>query len=232
MSSGLTEAVFDLYPQRPRVAILMSGSGSNAESLLTDEEIRDRYDVRAIVTDNSMSNARPLSEAFGLDLLDRNATRFTDSGEREEYFSSLIRSLGSRGVEAVFYAGFMKISTPAFCETFPGVNVHPADLTILDDSGIAKYRGMNAMPDMRRDLGFVRSTVHVADCPVDTGSAISITGAVIPEASETNAELHQRLKRYEHAIYVGTLQSIARSEIVLSDIPFYGFATEGDKNEQ
>lgn len=221
MSSGITSEVFETYRQHPKVAVLMSGSGTNAESILSNEELRDLYDVRTIVTDNPTSNAAQLSDRFDIALTSRPFRRFNGLEGRVEYFSSLKDELGRLGVDAAIYAGFMKITTPEFCETFPGVNVHPADLSIKGADGLAKYRGMDALSQMRRDLGCVATTVHVVDNPVDSGSAISIsTHLDAGDSSIPDNVLHNNLKELEHVIFPQTLVLMGRGVLLASRLPY------------
>jgi len=221
MSSGITSEVFDIYRQRPEAAILLSGLGSNAEALLVDEEFRDLYNVNAIVTDNPASNAHKIADENNLKLIKNFTDRFGNADERVKYFSALGSELASRGVKAVIYAGFMKIASPDFCESFPGVNVHPADLSIKSDDGVAKYRGMKALSLMRADVGKVASTVHVVDNPVDSGSAIAITEPVWEaDRSTPDHEVHEMLKEQERIIYPRTLILLGRGVLLPSKIPY------------
>lgn len=221
MSSGITSEVFETYRQHPKVAVLMSGSGTNAESILSNEEFRDLFDVRTIVTDNPTSGAAQLSDRFNITLTSRPLRRFASLEDRVEYFSSLKDELGRLGVVAAIYAGFMKITTPEFCEAFPGVNVHPADLSIKGVDGLAKYRGMDALSQMRSDLGQVAATVHVVDNPVDSGSAISISRHLdASDSSVTDKELHNSLKGLEHIIFPQTLVLMGRGVLLPSRLPY------------
>lgn len=221
MSIDITAEVFDIYRQRPTVALLMSGTGSNAIALLGNEEFRDLYNIKTVVTDNPSSNAKQISERFDLGLLERPIKRFNTSEERVEYFLSLSREIGNLGINAAIYAGFMKIATPEFSESFPGVNVHPADLSIKDADGSARYRGMNALSLMRKDLGYVAASIHVIDNPVDNGSAISISRSIPAEDfSMPDNVLHGRLKDLERVIYPQTLVLLGRGSLSPVSIPY------------
>ena len=221
MSSGITAEVFDIYRQRPSVAVLMSGAGSNAVALLENDEFRDLYDIRTIVTDNPLSNAQQIAERFDLRYMERPKSRFITPEEREEYFLSLHKEIGNLGVNTAIYAGFMKIATPEFCEAFPGVNVHPADLSVKDADGMAKYRGMNALSLMRKDLMHVASTVHVVDNPVDSGSAISVSSSLpVEDSTIPDHMVHEELKALEHLIFPQTLILLGRGSISSLKIPY------------
>lgn len=216
---NLAEAVFSLYAERPNVAVLMSGTGSNALQIVKNEELRDLYNITTIVTDNSDSNAATIAQKFSLDLVEKHAGHFSSGNQRWSYFNGLSYSLHSKGIKAAFYAGFMKIVSPSFIEEFPGVNVHPADLRILGTNGIAKYRGMKAMSQMRQELGLVRSSVHIVDDPVDTGKVISVSEPIYPLASQSDNEVHDILKSMEHYAFPETLRLLGKGLLDLSAIP-------------
>jgi folate-dependent phosphoribosylglycinamide formyltransferase PurN len=222
----MTENLFDTYCQRPTVALFMSGGGSNAQAILSDPELPELYEITTIVTDNPTSNAAHIARANHLELLDRPARAFHQPNERAEYFDALAQQLKAGRVQAIFYAGFMKIVTPVFAELFPGINVHPADLSIKDSGGLARYRGMDAMQQMIKELGYVRSTAHVVDTPFDCGSAISLSEMVVPDQTMPDSELHQLLKPKEHKLYTQTLKLLGRGLIRTSDIPISLFTED------
>jgi folate-dependent phosphoribosylglycinamide formyltransferase PurN len=219
MESIITYDTLELFKSKPSIAVLMSGTGSNARSILENTEVRQQYDVRLIATDNSGSNAEQLANEYGLDYLEQPVDRFIDSSERDDYFKSLGLKLGEAGIQGLFYAGFMKISTKPFSRAFPGVNVHPADLTIIGEDGLPVYRGMNALPNMVKDLGYAKATVHVIDTPVDSGSSLAVSEALTPESNETPIDLHERLKVLENELYPATLAAIARGELTVQNLP-------------
>lgn len=220
MSKIISDSIFNTYTQNPEVAILMSGKGSNAATLLSDSEISELYKVQLIVSDNPLSSAEELAQRFGVKPSVMPAEKFQDNLARQRYFDHLANFLGQIGIKAIFYCGFMKISTPEFCAEFPGVNVHPADLTIISDDGLPKYRGMRAMEDMLRDYGYVRSTVHAVDVPVDTGLSLGLSECVIAEDGISAYDLHNRLKLEEHKIFPATLKNIALGKVTKNSLPF------------
>lgn len=217
--SNLAERVIDVYGSQPVAAILMSGQGSNAEAILSNYRLKNLYDIRAISTDSEQSNAKKIADSHNLKTILRPTERFLTLSERKAYFKGLAAELRDLDVQALFYAGFMRIVTADFCEEFPGVNVHPADLTVLGPDGLPKYRGMQALPTMRREMGFVRSTVHVVDNKVDAGTPLALTESLRPLPDETDADLHMRLKKLENKKFTETLVKLGNGALSLVDIP-------------
>lgn len=218
--SELTKSVFEVYSQRPRAALLMSGSGTNAEAILSDDELRDLYDFKLIVSDNSSSNAVSIGNHYDVHVQVNHQGKFNDAVDREEYFDGLGSLLAENKINVAIYAGFMKIATRQFCEAFPGINVHPADLSVAGEDGLAKYRGMRALSKMRDEIGTVCSTVHVVDTPVDSGSAISLSRHVAAPDSLSDEAVHRLLKSEEHFIYTSTLKLLGRGALSADDTPY------------
>lgn len=216
---GITERLIDHYKTHPNAAILLSGAGSNARSLLCHPTLSESYNIIAVCTDNPASNARNIATEYDLECVVEPADKFIDTSDREAYFDKLGSRLGDLGVTAAFYAGFMKISTPKFCENILGVNVHPADLTIIDYSGLPLYRGIDALVEMRKNEGKVAATVHVVDSLVDSGTALSITKSIIPFNGESNVDLHSRLKNEEHQVFPETLVMLGEGQLTHDDLP-------------
>jgi folate-dependent phosphoribosylglycinamide formyltransferase PurN len=181
--------------------------------------LRDLYNFSVVATDNPDSNARHIATEHGLDYLALPVGRFASREHRQAYFEDLSGELAVYGVQAAIYAGLMKISTPDFARRFPGLNTHPADLTVMGDDGLPKYRGMKALPVMRQELGYVASTVHVIDNPVDSGSAIALTDRIVPPMEATDDEAHDLLKKQEHYTFPETLRRLGNSSLRLEDTP-------------
>jgi folate-dependent phosphoribosylglycinamide formyltransferase PurN len=217
--SEILESVLDIYANRPTTAILMSGVGSNARALLSDEATRHRYNIQLICSDRPTSNARAIGDEFGLDSVIEPAGAFASPDARAEYFRDLSGVFRRHRIQAALYAGFLKITTPEFCHEFPGVNVHPADLTITDVDGIAKYRGMHALHDMRDDTGQMAASFHVVDTPVDTGSVIAVSRALDCPPGLNDFECHQLLKTHEHELYLATLATLAGGQLDTTELP-------------
>lgn len=206
----------------------MSGSGSNAQAILEHQVVRELYDISLVATDNPTSNAPTIANKYNLDFYEQPVDRFVSTKERQDYFEKLGEKLAQAGIKGIFYAGFMKISTPQFAHSFPGVNVHPADLTIIGNDSIAKYRGMHALNDMARDLGYVKATVHIVDTPVDSGTSLAVSAPIYAVPGEKPEELHDRLKVFENKLYPETLATVAKGLITIDSLPKTQLLRQGD----
>jgi len=213
----LLTAVLEQFAAHKRVGILMSGKGSNADWLLYRRDWYPDLHIAGVFSDNKASGASHLGKKYDIDVVSINA----DSSEM--LFGLLAEQLSRRDVNLLLYAGFMRIAPPYFTMQFPGVNIHPADLTIVTNDGIPRYRGMHALGDaVAAGESYVASTVHVVDSEVDCGTPIAVTrhlrlsGAAI----EDLGQLHETLKvSCEHQLYPLVVALLAKGSLIGKILP-------------
>ena len=222
---NLLERYIDLAQQKPRVGILMSGEGSNAINILAQ---RDRYPnlgFVCIVTDNSKSNARVISEQFGLRFHETKWNRSLNS-PRKQLFSNITQFLEAECIDILVYAGFMRIAPGDFVRSLPGINIHPSDLSLKADDGTPRYTGMQALGDaVTAGERFVHSSVHIVDESMDCGDVIAISDPLLVEPRDRNdiMGLHSRLKvNRELKLYPEVLEKLSKGLISIDDVPLRG----------
>lgn len=179
---------------RKRVAILISGRGSNMKSLVEAAAAPDYPAEIALVLSN-----RP--EAAGLDWAKERgvATAVVDHkiyGKDREAFEREVQGILERAsVEIVCLAGFMRVLTPWFVGHWTGrmLNIHPALLP--------SYRGLHtherALEDGVRIHG---CTVHFVVPEMDAGPII-LQAAVPVKDEDTPDTLAARVLEQEHVVY-------------------------------
>ncbi len=172
-----------------KVAGFMSGSGSNLikiiehEVHLKEERGQSPFHVPIIFSDNHLSKANEIGARFGLPVFiydldgfcNRRGTSTKDMGTREEYERECMKGLNEFECDVAAYAGYMRKATSVFVNAFLGVNVHPADLTIIKD-GKPKYRGDHAVRDAIKECEEeIRSTTHIVTGEVDCGPVLMLS---------------------------------------------------------
>jgi phosphoribosylglycinamide formyltransferase-1 len=171
-----------------RVAILISGRGSNMRALVDRAE---GYEV-ALVGSNKR-DAQGLSWAK-----ERGLTTWALESKgiaKEEFDRRMSAALDEHGVGTVALAGFMRILSPWFVEEWRGriLNIHP--------SLLPKYRGLDtharAIAAGDRVSG---CSVHVVTEELDAGEVLGQAEVPI-EPGDTPETLEQRVLTAEHALY-------------------------------
>ncbi len=191
------------------VAILMSGSGSNARNILTNQKQYPNLDFKVIVTDNIFSNAVQIGKEFGV------STFCFDLG-KADFFKKTTKALHAEKIDLVVYAGLMKIAPERFVTEFKGFNIHPADLRKKDANGVPLYRGMNCIYDtiVAGEKELV-STAYWVNEKVDDGEIIDVSQPV-PISLENLSDiklLHEKLKTNEFALFQKVLTKISNNNI-------------------
>ena len=201
--------------EKPRVAIFLSGSGSNAEKILerhASEKGGAPFDIVALVTDApKTSRANELGERFGIpvvaeDIRDfyhaRGETRVsiaTPAGQavRKEWTDALRAKLAPLKVTFALFAGFVPLTN--LTQDYPCLNVHPGDLTYLKD-GQRHLVGLHEIPVERAildGLDYLRSSVILAGSysgrgdDMDNGAILGISAPMEMEVPE------EELKRFQ-----------------------------------
>ncbi len=177
-----------------RLAVLLSGRGSNFESIADAVDSGRIPDAEIVAVVSDVATARGLARARerGLPAFAVERERF---GSRAEHEAEILRILEKTGPDLVCLAGYMRILSPAFVGRWRGrvLNIHP--------SLLPKYRGLS--PQKRAlEAGETESgcTVHLVDEGTDTGPVV-LQKRVPVEPGDTEDTLSARILRQEHEAY-------------------------------
>ncbi len=220
----LARSILSGFQKKPRIAILMSGKGSNARNILEHRRWYPNLNFVTIATDNMESNAKKIAEEYGLETILCEGSVVTKE-LRKIFFTTLANDFERMNIEYVIYAGFMKIAPIEFVLRFPGINMHPSDLTRLDDQGVPLYRGMRALQDaINAGEDYVASTLYVVDDTIDAGFPLAVS-AHVPVSKEDGvdiARLHEKLKyKGEHQLFPRMLALLAKGKINENNLPLH-----------
>ena len=189
---------------RKRVAILISGRGSNMAALI--EAARNpSYPAEIVAVISNRPNAAGLARAreagIPAEAIDHKAF-----ASRSDFEAALEARLEAHVVDVVALAGFMRLMTAAFVESWAGrmINIHPALLPSFP--GLATHE--RALEAGVRVHG---CTVHYVTPGMDEGPIIA--QAVVPVlAGDTASDLAARVLRAEHKLYPAALARVVRGE--------------------
>jgi phosphoribosylglycinamide formyltransferase-1 len=171
-----------------RVAILISGRGSNMRALV---EGAQSYEAVLVASNKEKAPGLEWARERGL------ATWAKDSKSlgKEDYDRNLSEALDERQVGTVALAGFMRILSPWFVERWAGriVNIHP--------SLLPKYRGLDTHARALEAGDWVSGcSVHIVTEELDAGEVLGQAEVQI-EPGDTPATLEQRVLAAEHRLY-------------------------------
>jgi len=186
---------------KKRVAVIISGRGSNLQALLDAEQ--DAYEIVLVISNVPGAEGLERARAAGVEAIALDHKPYGKN--REAFERDLDALLIQHNIELVALAGFMRVLTPYFVRAWAGrlVNIHP--------SLLPKYPGTNtharALEAGDADHG---CTVHLVVEEVDAGEIIGQAKLSI-KPSDTPETLAQRLLPLEHELYPRALAQLARS---------------------
>lgn len=188
-----------------KLGVLISGNGSNLQSIIDNIENGSLKAVIKIIISNN-------PDAYGITRAKNHGIPFVvlkngDFKNKEEFDARLISTLKDNGVDLVVLAGFMRIISKTLLQAFPGrvMNIHPALLPSFPG-----LHGQRQAVDY--GVKFSGCTVHFVDDGVDTGPII-IQSAVPVLDDDTEETLAARILKEEHKIYPRAIQLFADGKL-------------------
>ncbi len=187
------------------LAVLVSGSGSNLQSIIDKMEAGALdVDIRLVLSNTPDAYGLERARKHGLETAVLNHTAY-DS--REAFDTDMVRRIQDAGAATVALAGFMRLLTPVFLDAFPGrvLNIHPALLP--------SFPGVHGQSDAAGyGVRISGCTVHFVTLEMDSGPII-IQAAVPAHPDEGGKELGARILQMEHRIYPQALQWLAQNRL-------------------
>ncbi len=185
-----------------RVAILISGRGSNMASLI-EAARADDFPARIVLVASNIKDAPGLAAAakHGIETVTVESKPF--GKDREGFERAMHAELTARGVELVCLAGFLRLLTPWFVQQWDKrmLNIHPALLP--------SYRGLHTHERALADgVKIHGATVHFVVPEMDSGPIV-MQGAVAVRDDDTPQTLAARVLSVEHRIYPDALRLVA-----------------------
>ena len=188
---------------KPRIAILLSGKGTNMAALLyAAKGPACTYEVALVASNNPNSEGLILAAAEGV-------TTFALAHKglsREDHDAAMHAAIVSAKAEYVILAGYMRILTDNFVNQWQGrmLNIHP--------SLLPKYKGLHSH-QRALDAGdtVAGCSVHLVTPELDDGPVLGqIEVAILP--SDTAETLAERVQIAEHQLYSRTVAAYVTRE--------------------
>lgn len=208
--------------RRKRVAILISGRGSNMASLIeAGRHPDDPAEIVAVISNRPTAAGLALAREAGIPTLAIDHTAFPD---RLSFEQELDRALRAKGVDLVALAGFMRVLTPWFIAPWLGrlVNIHPSLLPLF--RGTHTHR--QALDAGVRIHG---CTVHFVAPEIDSGPIIA-QAAVPVLPNDTEESLAARVLAQEHVLYPRALRLVCEGKALLEEGRTRFADSGGDQN--
>jgi phosphoribosylglycinamide formyltransferase 1 len=191
-----------------RVAILISGRGSNMAALIAAAEAKD-FPAEIVVVISNRADAGGLQKAEASSIPTVSIESKPFGADRAAFEAVLQSALDQHGVELICLGGFMRLFTAEFVQRWYGrmLNIHPSLLPSfpgLDPQGQA----------LRAGVKISGATVHFVIPETDAGPIV-MQGAVEVRDDDTADTLAARILAIEHRVYPDALRLVAGDKIRL-----------------
>jgi phosphoribosylglycinamide formyltransferase-1 len=193
---------------RKRVAILISGRGSNMAALI--EAAKDQnYPAEISLVASNVPDAGGLQIAKAAGIATAVVDHRAFGKDRAAFERALQSVLERHKIEIICLAGFMRILTADFVSKWQGrmLNIHPALLPAF--KGLDTHR--RALEAKVKEHG---ATVHLVVPELDSGPIV-VQGRVEVRSGDTEATLAARVLAVEHRIYPEALKMLAEGRCSL-----------------
>ncbi len=187
---------------RKRVAILISGRGSNMRALIEAARAPDYLaEIALVVSSSPQAEGLKFACSVGIETLVIDQSRFDRSDEgRVAYDAELREALSRARIEFICLAGFMRILSDGFVHNWQGriINIHP--------SLLPAFRGLRPQAQaLAAKVTVSGCTVHHVVPELDAGPTIAqLEVPVFP--SDTVETLSARILEAEHRLYPEALK--------------------------
>jgi phosphoribosylglycinamide formyltransferase 1 len=191
-----------------RVAILISGRGSNMAALIDAAKVADfPAEIVAVISNRADAAGLQKAAADGIATIVIESKPF--GKDRAGFEAVLQRALEEHRIELICLGGFMRLFTAEFVQRWYGrmLNIHPSLLPSfpgLDPHGQALAAGVKLSG----------ATVHFVIPETDAGPIV-MQGAVMVADDDTSETLSQRILGIEHRIYPEALRLLASGKLRL-----------------
>ena len=217
-----------------RIAAFMSGTGSNLRKILEMEKKMQNLgksvsEIVMIFSDTPNSNAGEIAAENGISYYSRDIREYyrsrgagssrKDMKIREEYDRETVKLLKRHKIDVVILCGYMSLVSGEICDRYVTLNVHPADLRILDANGKRAFAGCIGAACIKKVVsgGYreTRASTHVVTKDVDNGPVLMVSDPIKLEFKEGEnlnefARKHQQVlkEKGDWKIYPETVKRV------------------------
>ena len=190
-----------------KVAVLISGNGSNLQSLIDNFKKESLIDIKCVISNKE--------NAFGLErATEANIDNFfvdhTKFKTREEFDQELIKILEEYDPDLIVLAGFMRILSELFVDKYIGklINIHP--------SLLPKYPGLETHKKVIENKDSHHGvTIHYVDKTLDGGPICAQSQMEVK--TDNIKDLQNQIHQIEHKMYPLVIKQIAEGKLEFKD---------------
>ncbi len=187
---------------KKRVAVLISGRGSNMKALIEAAKVPE-YPAAIVLVVSNVPDAGGLAYAQSAGIATAVVDHRAFGKDREAFERALDAKLAEAHIDIVCLAGFMRLLTPWFVGQWNGrlLNIHPALLP--------QFKGLDThRRALEAKVSRHGATVHVVVAEMDSGPIVA-QDSIPVLANDTEDTLAARVLELEHRLYPQALRLVA-----------------------
>lgn len=194
------------------LAVFVSGRGSNLNAILSNLELKNKVQVKVVISDKTKCGAFEIAAENSLpaySVSEKNSPGYIS-------FHDVTKVLVDLEIDLIVLAGFLKLIPSELIKTFKNriINIHPALLPLFGGKGMY---GMNVHKAVfESGMKISGATVHFVDEIFDNGKIITQRCVDISNV-DSPEEIAQKVLSVEHQILPYVLGKFADKKIKLSD---------------
>jgi len=171
-----------------KVAILISGEGTNAENIIKKLHTK-KLEVVKVISNKADANGIKRATKLGIDTVVIESKKFST---REDFDKELVKQLQKETLDLVILAGFMRILTPVFTDNIKALNIHPSLLPL--------FKGSKAIErSFESDMKVAGVSVHEVTSELDGGEIIA--QECFNKEDLSFCEFEKRIHEIEYELY-------------------------------
>ena len=189
-----------------KIAVFVSGRGSNLKAILTSEELKQLVKVKVVISDKISCPAFQIAESFSIPTYS-----IGDKAGCIKY-EELIPLLLDFKIDLIVLAGFLKLIPHELIDIFRNriINIHPALLPSFGGKGMYGSNVHKAVFESSAKVS--GATVHFVDYTYDTGNIIAQKCVDISDVKSPE-EIAERVIKIEHELLPFVLKIIALGKV-------------------
>ena len=189
-----------------KIAVLVSGSGTNLQTLIEQlhQDETSGIDIAVVISDRRKAYALTRAECAGIQT---HVVRTQDFENRVDFDAEISRLIEHYAAELIVLAGFMKLFQSPFVRKYQNriINVHP---TLLP-----AFPGAHPVADtLAYGVKVAGVTVHFVDEGVDSGPIIAQAAVPVLDTDDEES-LHNRIQVEEHKLYPEVIKWYAQGKL-------------------
>ena len=175
---------------KQKLAIFLSGSGSNARNICTYFKNHEKIEVALLLSNKENSGVKAISEEFGIPYFIFNKTQFYQTEE-------VITQLANYQISTVVLAGFLWLIPENLLDKYPNhiINIHPALLPKYGGKGMHGRHVHEAVWQNKETESGI--TIHLCNREYDKGEVLFQTSVAIEEG-DTPETIAKKVLGLEH----------------------------------